>query len=155
MANIRERLTGHPFLEGMDQEMIRVVADGAEGVQYEPGIMIYREGDPADQFLLIESGKVAIEIFAPGRRSLLIQTARSGDVLGWSWLFEPYRRRFDTRAIEKTEAISLDGHYLRKKSDEDHELGYQLLKRFSRIVVNRLQATRLQLLDIYGKHIPE
>jgi CRP-like cAMP-binding protein len=114
--------------------------------------MIYREGDEANQFLLIRDGKVAIEVFSARRGSLIIQTAGSGDVLGWSWLFPPYKRRFDTRAVEPTTAVALDGKFLREKAEEDYRLGYELLKRFSKIVVERLQATRLQLLDIYGKH---
>ena len=124
----------------------------ASGVHYEPGQMIYNEGDETSQALLIREGKVAIEIFAAQRGSMVIQTLGPGDVLGWSWLFHPFRRRFDTRAIEFTKAIALDGGFLRKKAEEDHDLGYELFKRFSRVVVERLQATRLQLMDVYGKH---
>jgi CRP/FNR family cyclic AMP-dependent transcriptional regulator len=114
--------------------------------------MIYREGDEANQALLIREGKVAIEIFSAERGSLIIQTVGPGEVLGWSWLFSPFIRRFDTRVLESTVAVALDGRFLREKAEEDHRLGYELLKRFSRVVVERLQATRLQLLDVYGKH---
>ena len=141
----------HPFFEGIDPDLMRTICTCATTVHYGPQEMIYREGDAADQALLIREGKVAIEIFSAERGSLIIQTVGPGEVLGWSWLFPPFTRRFDTRALESTVAVALDGRVLREKAEEDHRLGYELLKRFSRVVVERLQATRLQLLDIYGK----
>jgi CRP-like cAMP-binding protein len=98
---------------------------------------------------MIRQGKVAIEILAPELGPITVQTVGEGDVLGWSWLIPPYRWRFGARAVELTRAITLDGKCLRQKSEEDHDLGYELLKRFSGIIVERLEATRLQLLDIY------
>jgi len=82
----------------------------------------------------------------------VIETLEEGDILGWSWLIPPYLWRFDARIVEPTRAIALDGKCLRMKCDENHDLGYELLKRFAHIVTQRLQATRLQLLDIYAPH---
>jgi CRP/FNR family transcriptional regulator, cyclic AMP receptor protein len=81
---------------------------------------------------------------------LTIQTLGVGEVLGWSWLFPPYRWLFDARTIELTRAIALDGKCLRAKCDEDHHLGYEMVKRFAQVIIERLQASRLQLLDVYG-----
>jgi len=152
MENAEKILKRHPFFEGLDSELLKIIASCASEVRYRAGQMIYEEGDEANQALLILSGKVAIEIFAAQRGPLVIQTLDYGDVLGWSWLFPPFRRRFLAKAIEPTTAIALDGKLLREKAEENPRLGYELLKRFSRIVVERLQATRLQLLDVYGKH---
>lgn len=152
MQKSNNNLAEHPFLEGLGPDLLEVFVSCATHVHYDPGQMIYQEGDEANQFLLIRDGKVAVELFSSERGSLVIQTVGSGEVLGWSWLFPPYRRRFDVRAVEATEAIALDGVCLRDKAEEDHRLGYELLKRFSKVVVERLQAMRLQLLDIYGKH---
>lgn len=146
-------LADHPFLKDVPSALIKAFSACASQVEYEAGAMIYREGDDADQFLLIQRGRVVIEIHAHQRGAIAIQTVGPGDVLGWSWLFAPYQRRFDARAMEPTRAIALDGKYLREKAEQDHEVGYELLKRFSRIVVERLKATTLQLLDIYGKHL--
>jgi CRP-like cAMP-binding protein len=99
---------------------------------------------------MIRQGKVAIQIQAAERGPITVQTLGEGDVLGWSWLIPPYRWRFDARATELTRAIALDGKCLRTKSEEDHNLGYELLRRFSSIIVQRLEAARLQLLDVYG-----
>ena len=90
-----------------------------------------------------------MEIHAPPRGSIIIQTLDEGDVLGWSWLFPPYRWMSSAKAIELTRAIALDGKCLRGKSEEDHDFGYELLKRFARVIQERLQATRLQLINVY------
>ena len=152
MERLKQMIVDHPFFEGLENDLLEIIASCAEDVHYEAGQMIYREGDLADQTHLLRYGKVAIEIFAPQQGSLIIQTLGPGDVLGWSWLFPPFRRRFDARAIEPTKAIALDGTFLRERAEEDPRLGYALLKRFSRVVLERMQATRLQLLDVYGKH---
>lgn len=149
---IEQSLKEHPFFKDLDSSYLRPLIACAKNVKFSPGEIIYRENDPADQFLLITHGKVAIEIFVPGRGSLTIQTVGQGEVLGWSWLFPPYRRRFDARAIELTRGIVLAGQCLRDMIEQDYQLGYQLLKRFSQVVVDRLKATSIKLLDIYGQH---
>jgi CRP-like cAMP-binding protein len=121
----------------------------ASNVRFDAGQFILREGEDANYFYLIRHGKVALEIFAGHRGPITVETLEDGDIVGWSWLFPPYRWRFDARAVEITRAIALDGKCLRTKSEQDHDLGYELLKRFARIVEERLQATRLQLLDVY------
>jgi CRP/FNR family cyclic AMP-dependent transcriptional regulator len=153
MEKYEKILREHAFFQGLDPEVIKMFAPFADQVQYEAGQMIYKEGDNADQFLLIRHGKVAIEVFSGGRGSHTIQTVGPGEVLGWSWLFPPYRRRFDARALELTRAIALDGKSLREKAAADHRLGYELLVRFSRVVVERLQAATIQLIDVYGKKV--
>ena len=145
-------LAEHPFLEGMKPHLVETIAFCAGHARYEPGQIIYREGDEADQFFLILEGKVSIEIFSVRRGSLTIQTVGPGEVLGWSWLFAPFQRRFDARAIEVTRAVALHGRCLREKADADRELGYELLKRLSEVVVERLKAMTLQVVDMYGKH---
>ena len=152
MEKVEKILAAHRFLKAAPPSLLHTLVPGAVRVEFEAGRMIYHEGDKAHQFLLIQAGKVAIEIHAHQRGAITIQTVAAGDVLGWSWLFPPYQQRFDARAVEPTRAIALDGKYLREKAEQDHELGYELLKRFSRVVVERLHATTLQLLDVYGKH---
>jgi CRP-like cAMP-binding protein len=79
-----------------------------------------------------------------------VQTVGEGEILGWSWLFAPYRWHFDARAQQPTRALAFDGKCLRGKCDEDHDLGYAIYTRFMRIATDRLQATLLQLLDLYA-----
>ena len=112
---------------------------------FAPGELIFREGEPANRFYLIRSGKVAVGAYTQDHGTSLIETVGAGDVLGWSWLFPPYYWHFDARAIESTEAIFFYGTPLRVQCETDHEFGYQLLHRMTEVVIRRLQETRRQL----------
>jgi len=139
----------HPFLQGLEPQYLGLIVGCASNVRFKSGQFLFREGEEANQFYMVREGKVALQI-STARQPIIIQTVDKGDVLGWSWLVPPYRWRFDARALELTRAIALDGRCLRRKSEEDHNFGYELLRRFSTIIVERLEATRLQLLDVYG-----
>jgi CRP/FNR family cyclic AMP-dependent transcriptional regulator len=144
-------LSQHPFFKDLDPQKLQFIAGCASNVRFEEGKFLFRDGEDANNFYVIRAGKVAIEIFSPKRGAITIQTLREGDVLGWSWLFPPYRWHFDAKALELTRAISLDGKCLRNKCEEDHDIGYELMKRFSDVIIQRLQATRIQVLDLYAE----
>lgn len=152
METLERILAEHPFFAGLDARHIQLIVGCATNVRFDAGQFIFREGEEANEFYVIRHGKVALEIFVPGRGPVTIQTLGEGEILGWSWLIPPYHWHFNARAIELTRAIALDGKCLRAKCEDDHDLGYELLKRFAHIVEQRLQATRLQLLDVYGAH---
>jgi CRP/FNR family transcriptional regulator, cyclic AMP receptor protein len=149
METLEGLIAEHPFFKGMEMPHLKLLVSCASNVRFEPGQFVFREGAEANQFYLIRHGRVTLEIHAPPRGSIIIQTLGEGDVLGWSWLFPPYRWKFSAKAIESTRAIALDGKCLRGKSEEDHDLGYELQKRFARVIQERLQATRLQLINVY------
>jgi CRP/FNR family transcriptional regulator, cyclic AMP receptor protein len=149
METLEAILAKHPFFDRLEQRHLDLLVGCASNVRFDAGQFILREGEEANHFYLIRHGKVALEIFAGHRGPITVETLEDGDIVGWSWLFPPYRWRFDARAVDITRAIALDGKCLRTKSEQDHDLGYELLKRFARIVEERLQATRLQLLDVY------
>ncbi|MCS6816463.1 MAG: cyclic nucleotide-binding domain-containing protein [Blastocatellia bacterium] len=152
METLERLLAEHPFFAGLDARHIQLIVGCATNVRFDAGQMIFREGEEANEFYVIRHGKVALEIFVPGRGPITIQTLGEGEILGWSWLVPPYHWRFNARAVELTRAIALDGKCLRTKCEDDHDLGYELLKRFAYIIEQRLQATRLQLLDVYAVH---
>jgi len=89
-------------------------------------------------------------MFAPQHKPLIVSTLGEGEILGWSWLLPPYQWRFHAHAVDDTRAIALDGKCLRNKCEQNHDLGYELLKRFYRIIDQRLEAARFQLLDVYA-----
>ena len=149
METLQRILAEHPFFSDMEERLLEILVGCAANVRFESGEVIFREGEEADKFYLIRHGRVALQLFADRRGSLTISTLEGGDILGWSWLSPPYRWKFSARAMETTRAISLDGKCLREKSEKDHDLGYELLKRFVHIIEDRLQATRLQLLNVY------
>jgi CRP-like cAMP-binding protein len=140
----------HPFFQDLPPPHLDVIVGCAKNVRFAEGATLFREGAPADQFYLLREGLVSLDVHAPGRAGTSIQTISTGDVLGWSWLFPPYRWQFSARAMQPVRAIAFDGKCLRKKCEADHDLGYELMKRVVRIMMQRLQATRLQLLDVYG-----
>ncbi|MBU0984275.1 MAG: cyclic nucleotide-binding domain-containing protein [candidate division Zixibacteria bacterium] len=150
MENLGRILSEHPFLAGMSDDQLALLVGCASNVAFQPGEFIIREGQPADSFYFIRHGLVQIESHVPQSGPLIIRTRQAGEVLGWSWLVPPYRWHFDARACEATRAIAMDGKCLRQKCETDHDLGYEIMKRFSVIIAERLEATRLQLMDIYG-----
>jgi CRP-like cAMP-binding protein len=136
----------HPFLKGLKPEHQRLLGDNAMRVHYETGELIFREGDPANRFYLIEQGRVSLESPRRDESPFAVQVIGPGDVLGWSWLFPPYYWHFDARALEPTAAIFFYGTRLREQCEQDHDFGFELMKRMNQVVVQRLQATRQQLI---------
>lgn len=147
---IEHLLTEIPFFDGLDEASLAFVAGCAGNVHFEAGALLFREGDEANSFFVVRHGTVAVETFVPGRGSVTIETVGPGEVLGWSWLFQPYRWHFDARALTPVRATAFDGTCLRTKSAEDPRLGYELMGRFADVLIERLQWTRLRLLDVYG-----
>jgi CRP-like cAMP-binding protein len=143
----------HPFLVGMSPHQLRLLSDCSMQAHFRSDELIFREGDPANRFYLLQKGKVALESLVKDKGNTLIQTIGAGDVLGWSWLFPPYLWHFDARAIEPTDAIFIYATPLREECESDHELGYELLKRMAQVMMNRLQATRWKLLGAQPKFV--
>jgi CRP-like cAMP-binding protein len=150
MQTIDQLISRAPIFAGLAPAHLALIAGCARNEHVEAGTLLVREGGPAERFYLIRRGQVALELHAPQRGALLIETLHAGDAVGWSWLFAPYRWQLDGRATESCELVTFDGSCLRGKCEDDHELGYQLMRRFAANLVEALQATRLQLLDVYG-----
>jgi CRP-like cAMP-binding protein len=150
MEGLERIIREHPFFHGMQDSFCDLVCGCAKNARFAAGHYLFHEGEPADWFYLIRHGRVALEISAPGRGTVTFQTVPQGEVVGVSWLIPPYRWTYDARAIEDTRAIAVNASCLRQKSEADHDLGYEMMKRFMPVLVRRLQATRLQILDVYG-----
>jgi CRP-like cAMP-binding protein len=151
MKGLQSLLADHPFFRSMKLDDLDLVAGCASNVRFEAGEYLFREGEPANRFYLIRHGQVALEHYAPGHGTVTILTAKDGEVLGFSWLLPPYRWMSDGRAVELTRAIAFDGECLRGKCEEDPRLGYDLMKRVTEVMVERLKSARVQVLDVYGK----
>jgi CRP/FNR family transcriptional regulator, cyclic AMP receptor protein len=148
-----ERIIGeHPFFAKMDKHFLDIVVGCAKNVRFEAGQYLFHEGEPADQFYLVRHGRLALQINSPGRGALTFQTLSEGEIVGISWLIPPYRWAYDAKALELTRAIAMDAACLRGKCEADHDLGYDMMKRFMPVLIQRLQAMRMQILDVYGTH---
>jgi CRP-like cAMP-binding protein len=150
METIADLLPRLPFFTGLKSEYLALIAGCGRNVHFAPGAYLLREGEAADQFFAIRGGRVSVETYLPSRGPVTLQTTGEGEILGWSWLFPPYVSQFDARARDDVRATAFDGACLRKKCDADPALGYDLMKRLAGLVSNRLEATRRQLLDVYG-----
>lgn len=149
METIETIIMHHIFFKDFKEEYLRLIAGCAKNVVFKTGEVILEEGKPSEYFYLIQDGMVAIEITRASRSPIMVQTITGGDTLGWSWLIPPYKNRFNCRAIEPTIMIAFDGKCLKDKCEENHDLGYDLLKRIARIFAQRLEATRMQLINLY------
>lgn len=150
IKSIADLLAAHPLFAGLDPAITDLLAGCARNVHFAAGAYLFRADDPADTFYLLRGGDVALELRMPGRGRLTVQTLHPGEVVGASWILPPYRWRFDARAIAEVRATSLDAACLRAKCDADPHIGYDVMKRFLPIVAERLQTTRLRLLDLYA-----
>jgi len=142
------RVALHPFLAGMNRSQLTLLTDCAMGVHFNPGQLIFNEGELANRFYLIETGKVVLESSARAGDPMIIDKVGAGGLLGWSWMFPPYVWHFTARAMEPTNAIFFYGTILREYCERDHSLGYELFKRMSAVMIRRLQAAREKMLAI-------
>ncbi len=150
MTTMEELLAGHPFFAGLGASAAQLIAGCASNVHFAAADYIFSAGEAASRFYVIRHGRVALEVHSPTRGPLVIDTMDEGEVLGWSWLVPPYRHFGDARAVTPVSAIALDGTCLRGKCEADTELGYQLLKRVTTVMYERLESARVRLLDLYG-----
>ena len=150
METIETLLRDVPIFQGMSHEALELLSGCATNRRFTDDEILFREGDDADTFYVIRHGRVALETFVPARGSVTIETIDPGEVVGWSWLFAPYRWHFDARALTVVRATVFDGVCLREKCESDPALGYTLMGRFAQVLIDRLQSTRVRLLDVYG-----
>jgi len=141
-----EALVAHPFLHGMSRHHLAVLAKAASDVTFPARHRLFEDGGRATCFWLIQSGYIALDLHVPGQGRVRIDTIGMGELLGWSWLFPPYKWAFGAVAASPVEAFEFDGRAVRACCESDPELGYELTRRLARVVTNRLQATRVRLI---------
>lgn len=140
-----QKLSAHPFVFGMSEQDVGLLADCSMLVEFAKRATIFRQGEEANRVYLIEMGAVAMESLV-GSRRVVTETVHSGELLGLSWLFPPHKWRVTARACEPTSAIALNGPLLRKYAEKDDTLGYELHKRFAEVMTRRFQSMRERFL---------
>jgi len=141
----------HPFMSGIDPLLGQAMSSRAEARTYEAGETLVREGRAAEEFFLVFQGKIALEVGAADHPSITVETIGRGEILGWSWLVSPYRWRFDARATKPTQVVAIKAATARYALAAHPALGYQFLMKLLPVVAERLENTRVQLLDIHGR----
>jgi CRP/FNR family cyclic AMP-dependent transcriptional regulator len=143
-------LAQHPVLQGLATEHIAQIASYARLVQFAPGQRVFQHDTEAEEFYIVKTGKVTVEIPALAGEPLVIQTLGDDSMLGWSWMIPPYMWSFDARASTTTTVVAVDGRRLREACDADPVLGYSLMKRFAALMAERLNAARRAAIKHYS-----
>jgi len=141
-------LANHPFLRGLKPLHLETLAEAAMRRTFAPGEIIFREGDPANRFYLIQRGAVEVEWTDVEGDRTPIERIGPGETLGWSWLFPPFHTHFQARALEATEAIFFYGTRLRELAERDPEFGHALMSRAAGVMLQRLQAAHREVLAL-------
>lgn len=149
IRSMADLLAEHEPFRGLEPTDLELMAGCARNELVEDGAELAREGEPADRFFVVRAGRLAVGVHGPSR-SLVVDTAGSGEVVGWSWIFPPYRWTADVHAVGDTRMLAVDGACLRDKCEADPAFGYRVMKAFARVMGHRLEATHLRLLDLYG-----
>ena len=153
MAKLKSLISKHRTFKGLNKKYFDLIFSCSSEARFDPGEIIFREGETANKFYIILQGKVALEAaMAPDRDPIIVLNLGENDVLGWSWLFPPHRWHFDARATSLTKAISIDGEKIRNECENDHNLGYELMKRFAQLIEQRLRSLRSQNPNMYAIH---
>jgi len=149
-SNIKTKLSEHRFFQGFPDSVLNEIAGCGSIKKIKGDTMLAHEGDPADEFYAILEGRIAVETSLPGNPPRVLQTLHAGEIIGWSWIFPPYEWTFDAHVVKDATLMAFDARCLRGRVENDHELGYLLMKRFAQIITQRLKSSRLQLLNLYG-----
>jgi CRP-like cAMP-binding protein len=149
IETIEPLIRQNPVFKSLNPEHIKLIVGCAANAIYNTDTYVFKEGDISNTFYIIRKGRIMIETYSESGEAIGIQTISDGEVLGWSWMVPPYKWRFNARAVEQSRLIAINGQCLREKFEHDHGLGYTMMTKFMEIMTDRLEATRLQLLDIY------
>ncbi|MFF0533333.1 Crp/Fnr family transcriptional regulator [Nocardia amikacinitolerans] len=144
-----DELAAFERLAALSREQLHILAGAGRDVAFPAGHRIIGEGLVADRCWLIRSGRILLDAQVPGRGGVVLQTLDSGDVLGWSWLVPPYRWHFGAVTAEPVEAIEFEAQTLAELADQDPRFGHALTLMLFEALLERLQATRARLLDLY------
>lgn len=154
MRGLERVVLDQPFFAGLGPEFGTAISGCARNLRFTAEEYLFREGEPANEFYLLRQGSVALELHSPGQQPLVVATLREGEILDGSWLVPPYLWSFDARASELVRVLGVDARCLRDKCEADHDLGYELMKRFAGAMGERLRAISLQVADVYGPGRP-
>ena len=151
MTTIDDLSSAHPFFAGLDLDLLQRLAACSRPVEFPAQAAILRAGSPADRLYAITKGRVAVGVRVPGRGLQVIETLQAGDILGWSWLFEPYRWTFDAVAVKPVRAIEVGTTCIRSVLDADPVAASAVYRSIGAVMAERLASARLRLVDIFGE----
>ncbi|MEV4702995.1 Crp/Fnr family transcriptional regulator [Actinoplanes sp. NPDC049316] len=149
-TDLTARISSHPFFAALVPHHLGALRETCTPVSYPQGARLFTEGGPADHFWLLEHGDVALDLQVPGHGALVLETLPAGTLLGWSWLCPPYRWHFGAVARTAVTTLRFDAGLVLRRCEADPSFGYAMMRLVTPVIIDRLQATRLRLLDLYG-----
>lgn len=147
--NVRLLLEKQPIFKGLDPDCLEALARISEVKTWQEGDLIFSRGEAAEAIYLILAGEVLLEWASAGKGELTVQRLKPGDILGYSWLLAANSWQLDARATGKVEAVLMNAASVRAKCEEDHDFGYEFMKRYSLELIKRLRESRSQMLECY------
>ena len=150
MDTMEPILAAHPFFRGLDSRYLKLIVECASRETFTPGLFLCQDNEEARKFYVIHHGRVAVEIYRPRRGAITVQTIGEGEVLGWLWFDQPYHWHLDARALDLTRVISLEVQGLMDRCDQNHDFGYELMRRYAHHLAVQFRVTKAQLADFYG-----
>lgn len=154
MNDLLNAIGSFEFFQGLPQNALEYLASCTQRQDWPVRSYLAEEGLPATYFYALEDGRLSIELHRPGLGRHVIQTLGRGQVAGWSWLFSPYLWTFDIRALSPVRVLAFQGKCLLRLCSEHPDVGTIIMQRLAQVIAKRLQATRIQLLDVYGSTAP-
>jgi CRP/FNR family transcriptional regulator, cyclic AMP receptor protein len=139
-------LAAHPFLHGMSPDHLAVLAQAGSDVTFPAGHRLFEEGGHAAHFWLVQSGHVTVDVHVPGHGRVAIDSIGLGDLVGWSWLFPPFKWAFGAVAASPVEAFEFDARAVRECCASDPAFGSEVTQRVAQVLTRRLQSTRNRLI---------
>lgn len=150
MDTMEPILAAHPFCKGLEPRYLKLILECASRETFTPGRFLCRDNEEARKFYVIHHGRVAVEIYRPRRGAVTIQTLGADEVLGWLWFDQPYHWHLDARALDLTRVISLEVQGLMDRCNQDHDFGYEFMRRYAHHLAVQFRVTKVQLADFYG-----
>lgn len=147
--NLSVDLGSSELFAHLTDEELEFLESVATESEYHKDQILFEEDTEASRFHIIISGKVGLELVSPRRRPIVIQTLGRGDLVGLSWVFPPHTWSWRARALDATTTLNFDADAVRARCETDRNLSEQMLRIVAREAVERLHATRAQLLDLY------
>jgi len=147
MSSKEDYLSAHQFFKGLNEDFVKLLSEYATERKVKKGEVLFQPGKPANRFYLLRNGRVSVQVPALVGPALELQVLGDNQLLGWSWLIPPYRWNFLARAVEDTDLLEFDGSAILEHCEQDPKFGYELFKRFTALMSERLDAARQKMMD--------
>ena len=145
--SITEYLSAHEFFSQFRDDDLKFLCECSSTREIKKGQILFRQGEHADKFYVVRSGRISIQMPAIMGPTLEIQAVDEDQVLGWSWLISPYQWNFQTKAEEDSELLQFDGVAILARCEQEPKFGYELLKKFAGLMSVRLNAARQKMMN--------